>query len=35
MNLAGVAQAVRARLVGNSTFTALVNYVGYDKPQRT
>jgi hypothetical protein len=35
MNLAGVAQAVRARLVGDATFTALVNYVGYDKPQDT
>lgn len=35
MNLAGVAQAVRARLVGDATFTALVNYVGYHKPQDT
>lgn len=35
MNLAGVAQAVRARLVGDATFTALVNYIGYDKPQDT
>jgi len=33
MNFAGVAQAVRARLAGNTTFSGLVKYVGYDKPQ--
>ena len=35
MNFAGVAQAVRARLVGDATLSALVTYVGYDKPQDT
>ena len=35
MNFAGVAQAVRARLAGDTTFSGLVNYIGYDKPQDT
>ncbi len=33
MNLAGVSQAVRARLAGDATLSALVSYIGYDKPQ--
>lgn len=35
MNFAGVAQAIRARLAGDATLSALVTYVGYDKPQDT
>jgi len=33
MNLAGVSQAVRARLAGDAALSALVKYVGYDRPQ--
>jgi hypothetical protein len=35
MNFAAVSQAVRARLAGDATLSALVTYVGYDKPQDT
>lgn len=35
MNFAAVSQAVRARLAGDATLAALVNYIGYDKPQDT
>ena len=35
MNFASVAQAIRARLAGDATLGALVNYIGYDKPQDT
>ena len=35
MNFAAVSHAVRARLAGDATLSALVNYIGYDKPQDT
>jgi hypothetical protein len=33
MNFAGVAQAIRARLAGDATLSALSTYIGYEKPQ--
>lgn len=35
MNFAGVSQAIRARLAGDATLSALVTYIGYEKPQDT